>query len=192
MPAPLQQVRRAAVAPAEGGSSAISCHEVTELKGPAHVRVVGSFLLNLLQAELGTGIIEWFFPSFYRPMTAAGNNEREILVSAFIAFASGVLIYYLRRPKVAKWIWTAGVLWLSIRAAQIAIAGQAQSLWDIFSGGTCASGHSLELCNDFLWVTIPLVRSSFYSVGALCCGWLPARFDQKALEVSDPAPDSVD
>lgn len=66
---------------------------MSELKGPAHARAVGSFLLNLLQAEAGTGILEWFFPTFYTPRTVAGFSLKEALVSAVISFTAGFLIF---------------------------------------------------------------------------------------------------
>ena len=129
------------------------------------LRGVVSFLLNLVP-PWGTGLIvsALHFPA--RTMTE--HIIHEDLLSALVAANLGFLIYSLLKPAAAKWVWVFGLCWLAFHAVPVLAEGGG-TFRTQFSGMACASHPTPANCREWLGVTLPFMRTVFYSAGAFCC-----------------------
>ncbi len=81
---------------------------------------------------------------------------------------------------MSKWVWVAGLCWFAQRAARFWLEQRAFSVmmsghtvyWEM-SGFGC--GVDIESCRDWALYTLQLLRTGFYSVGALCCSYMGGR-----------------
>jgi hypothetical protein len=138
------------------------------LKSGAVVRRVGELLLNWLVAIFGTAVIEAPLSKLYHPHTIGSVLIREYLVSATVAGLMGFFIYRRWRSESAKWVWVVGLALFVLRALLIALGSSKESAWSQMSGLACAEGFASGCMNCFV-ITIPAVRTIFYSAGAGLC-----------------------
>jgi hypothetical protein len=130
-------------------------------------RGVGVFILHVLQAVVGTAIIESPLHAIYHPHVRSGIIIKEDLLSATVAFASGCLVYNKWRQAAPKWVWLAGVCWFGIHLFLVS-DGEA-AVVEQLAGTGCLSNVGSVACNDWSTATLPLLRTLFYSAGAFLC-----------------------
>ena len=135
---------------------------------------VAAYLLNVCIAALGTNIVESPFTHFFRTSPRA-VVLREDFLSITAAFALGYVVYRVRQPGTAKWVWFAGLcwfiwgtlhMWLGHGALRLLTGTQGTIYWEM-SGFGCMS--ELDSCWNWIEFTLPLLRTIFYSAGAFCC-----------------------
>lgn len=138
------------------------------------VRLAGLFLLNCLLAVYATAP----FVSLVRlPRETPNFVLKQEFAESVIAFVVGYFVYRRWRWTPAKWVWLAGLCWLSQRALRVwldqhgplsAIHGSRSVYWQM-SGGGCP--YDRESCLDWGFYTILFLRAVFYSAGAWFCAW---------------------
>jgi hypothetical protein len=142
-----------------------------------------SFLLNLLQAAWGTGLI---ISAFRVPAkTMLEHVVHEDLLSILVAGAVGFVVYYLRQPAASKWVWFFGICWLVFHMIPVVAEGEGAVRFQ-FSGVGCASHPSPTSCHSWLGVTLPFIRTFFYSAGAFCCSWIRPNQPKREAAGHDP------
>ena len=122
------------------------------------------FVRDIVLAVLGPAILDFPISNFAtRSLPVRQALLVTDLVTSLIAFALGFLFFRMRRPPTSKWIWIPGVLWL---AQGIISTGGHLPLWEI-SAGSSVFPDPVSFSN---WATYtqPLLRTVFYSVGAVC------------------------
>jgi hypothetical protein len=145
---------------------------------PLPLRALVVLLGNLATAVIGTAI--WLTPiegSFFDPMNLARSLRWGDLLSAVVPFLLGSFVWWRWRYQSAKWIGALGICWFAFRAVQIVfgVAPPARFggiLWE-FSGND--SVPPMSAFNEWVVYTLPLVRTVFYSTGAMCCDYLLRR-----------------
>jgi hypothetical protein len=128
-------------------------------------RPLGSALLNLVVATVGTGLAEgavWRWVHFSSPWR--GPMMAEDLVSSATAFGLGYCVYARWEPTASKWLWLAGLCWFTPRAL-LMLDGTHGAIWELagpdFHIGTMSFDNWIES-------TLPCLRTIFYSLGAYC------------------------
>jgi hypothetical protein len=139
-------------------------------------RAMGSLILNSGAAIVGTGIVATLGHSALRSLWPAHTSTqivlREWIISIGFAASIGFLVQKRWRSIMARWVWVVPCLWFLLKVAVYAGAQpksviiENNSLFLHFSGLLCSQGiHDYE-CYDFLFFTLPLIRSISYSIAA--------------------------
>lgn len=141
---------------------------------PKLARVAGMFLLNLLQAILGTTILELPLYGLFRWKTPEAFFLREYVLSAAVSFAIGYLVYHHWQSASSKWLWLAGLAWLGLGAFLImtsasVLDGAGRTIYEDMSGISCVSDPRSTRCANYFNYTVPSLRVVWFSLGALCC-----------------------
>jgi hypothetical protein len=127
------------------------------------LRAVGVFLGNLLTAMLTTAILTTEASSIFNP-----KPDRMLLFddcfSAIVSFGLGYFIYRKWRFASAKFVWIVGACLFGLRATHVVIGYHGTLFAEVF--GRVSDIPNVEDWSSF---TIPLVRTSFYSIGAFSC-----------------------
>jgi hypothetical protein len=76
----------------------------------------------------------------------------------------GFSVYRKWRPPTAAWVWVPGVLWFASRLL-LTLDGKHGTFWELVGSASYADDASVA---NWTEVTLPLIRTVFYSVGALC------------------------
>jgi hypothetical protein len=145
---------------------------------------VGLYLLHLILATMGTGILEWSSKQILYPVVlriAAPQLVYSKLVIEWIVrigfavsfgFASGK---YWRSNKLGAYIWilplalfVLRVFWLFTTSPKNILETDADNLWSRFSGIACFDRSAPLSCIDFYLVTLGVSRSISYSLGTRC------------------------
>ena len=136
------------------------------------LRLVGTFVLNLVIATFGTSIVESSIWSAWsrigRAHSVSGIEAREWLLSLTIAALLGIFIGK-RWSRTAVWVWTLPVVFFALGA--LMYRGRTSS--SVLVGGGFAE-HFLAPncladphdCRDFFLFTIPAARAAAYSLAA--------------------------
>jgi hypothetical protein len=145
------------------------------------LRVSGVFLLNVLSASIVSGMLASPFEHFDRNSIHA-TILRIDLINAIAAFGLGYFVYRRWRSAASKWVWIAGLCWFAQRAVRFWYEQRTFSVIHVYQGTSIfweMSGNGCEFnfqsCSDFIGYTIPLLRTTFYSLGAFCC-WAIGKF----------------
>jgi hypothetical protein len=100
------------------------------------------------------------------------------MLSALAGFGMGFSIYWTWRQKASKWVWAAGLLWFAWRAIPLWMEqhqmffGSRHTLFGQMSGRDCSPAFS-QSCLDFIEYTVPFLRTTAFSLGALCASPVP-------------------
>jgi hypothetical protein len=136
------------------------------------LRLVGTFVLNLVIAIFGTAIVESSIWSAWsrigRAHSVSGIEAREWFLSLTIAALLGIFIGK-RWSRTAVWVWTLPVVFFALGA--LMYRGRPRS--SVLVGGGFAE-HFLAPncladphdCRDFFLFTIPAARAAAYSLAA--------------------------
>jgi hypothetical protein len=142
------------------------------------LRLIGTFLLNLVIAIFGTAIVESSILSEWSPIgrahSVSGIEAREWILSLTIAAFLGIFIGK-RWSRTAIWIWTLPVVFFILGA--LMYRGRPSS--SVLVGGGFAE-HFLAPdcladphdCRHFFLFTIPAARATAYSLAA----WISSHF----------------
>jgi hypothetical protein len=150
------------------------------------LRAAAIYFLNLLLATIVTGVVRHPFMYFEVQSDPYFMLAREYILSALAGFGVGFSIYWTWRQKASKWVWAAGLLWFAYRAISLWTEqrgtpfGNPHGLLSQISGSNC-SYTSVQSCLDAVNSSVPLVRTVFYSLGALCASPVP-KFHFDALK----------
>ena len=127
------------------------------------LRAVGVFLGNLITAMIGTAIVTTEAFSIFHP-----KMDRMLLFddcfSAIVSFGLGCFVYYKWKFASAKYVWLVGTCLFGLRATHIVTGYHGTLFAEVF--GRVSDIPNVEDWSSF---TIPLVRTSFYSIGAFFC-----------------------
>src|SRR5215831_10884286 len=125
---------------------------------------VGYVVLNTLIAVFATAAIQTRLP---HAVSHSGADViwRVWITSTAIAALLGVFAARFRTSKSAGWAWLipGGVFAFT---ALLYLFGGNTRFWTHFSGHDCAVGLQGADCNDFLSITVPLIRGLSYSAAA--------------------------
>jgi hypothetical protein len=127
------------------------------------LRAVGAFLGNLLASVLGTAIFTTEAVKLFHP-----KLDRMLLfddcASAIVSFGLGYFAYHKWKFASAKFVWIVGACLFGLRASHVVVGYHGTLFAEVFGG--VSDRANLEDWSSF---TMPLVRTSFYSIGALLC-----------------------
>jgi hypothetical protein len=97
------------------------------------------------------------------------------LLDAVLAFSLGYFVYHRWKSTSSKWVWVPGVCWFTLRLVHLWYAQSVLSrltgarpaiFWELSGDSGLPDYESLETWSGY---TIVLVRTVFYSTGAVCC-----------------------
>ncbi len=128
------------------------------------------YFLNLLVAAVGTDALGSPFYHLFHPKTLQAPLVRESFINPVVAFGAGCFVFYRWRPAPAKWIWVSGVCWFGLQVF-LTPGGTQRPVFSDVSGVTCFSDPGAVNCSNWVVITIPLLRTVFYSAGAWC-SWM--------------------
>jgi hypothetical protein len=136
------------------------------------IRAGGTYVLNVLEAVIGTAIFEAEFVDYRASRAVILKTD---LVNAAIAFALGYFIYHLWQQSTSKWIWVVGLCWFGSGAFLAKAGGHGAIFWELSRSGSAfdlrdSSNSYYNLYSFYNWgrYTIPLLRTVFFSAGAFC------------------------
>jgi hypothetical protein len=136
----------------------------------ATIRNVGSFLVNLLAAMVGTYVAQAPFTRYvhFSPPYRTAMLRADVLTSA-VAFGVGFAVYIRWKPVVSRWLWIAGLCWF-VCGTFLKLNGNGRSVFDDFGGRSPTDSEMFVRWSAF---TVPFLRTVLYSAGAFCCSrWL--------------------
>jgi hypothetical protein len=147
-------------------------------------RTFGTLLYNILIAVLGTAVVEAPFTHLFG-LTQTGILTLDVL-AATASFGVGYFVYYKLRSDISKWVWVAGLCWWGQRIVVAGHTGLRENLWEAAASSfTFDQEHGFETWGVY---TIPLLRTLFYSFGAVCCSRLTFRGDSGELGTDETVP----
>ena len=128
-----------------------------------YLKFVGSLLINLAAAVIGTAILDTEVRRLIPTHTVAAIIWKEIILSVVCAAFIGFFMWRTWRSSAAKWTWVLAALWFIF--GYLAIA-RSSNVWGRLSG--FSSGRVLNAPDvmTFFAFTIPLIRAISYSLGA--------------------------
>jgi hypothetical protein len=152
---------------------------------PQSARLVAVYAFHITVAVLGTEIVESPYRRYSIDFSSSlrRSMRMEDLLSSVTAFALGFVVYWRWRPAPAKWLWPLALcswLWRVL----LLLDGFHGRIWEVSGDNGVPDFQSILTWNGF---TLPLLRATFYSLGALVC-W---RFDyrhSRSLESAQVAP----
>jgi hypothetical protein len=153
---------------------------------PWPIRAIAALLGNLATALVGTAIVlNPIEGPFFDRLYLARSLRWADLLNAVVPFLLGSFVWYKWRYNSAKWIGALGVCWFALRAIQILFGYALPArfggiLWE-FSGND--SVPPMTAFVEWSIYTLPLVRTVFYSAGALCCAYLLSRKESAPVVV---------
>lgn len=130
---------------------------------------IAVLILNLIISIIGTAIVETPLLRIFHADTIHAVLIREYLLSAIVAGLIGFFVGMWWRSQTAKWLWIVGILWFALRALPLVFADLPGGLLNQFSGASCSAGVASPGCMNWLIITVPAIRTVFYSVGSLLC-----------------------
>jgi len=142
------------------------------------LRIVGSFLIDLLLAVIGPTFLgaEIHIHAYDRSTMILNEDFR----SAGIAFVLGFFAHYFRKTQTSRWVWTVALVWFAQRAViywnsqhylRVLLQSGHSIYWEM-SGAGAAFNLDVQSLNDWAFYTLPLVRTVLYSAGAFLCWYL--------------------
>jgi len=136
-----------------------------------------SFGLNILNAAIGTDMMQTVF---WNPQGFVASRWSLIqfdVVTSTVAFVLGFLVQWVWKPDTAKWVWTAGLIWFVLGA--ITSTGDVGSFLPELvpreSAFDVRNSDDENIVMHWITLTMPLLRTIFYSLGAFTCSALRHR-----------------
>jgi hypothetical protein len=129
----------------------------------SYLKFVGSLLINLAAAVIGTVILDAEVRKLIPTYTVAGVIWKEIILSIVCAAFIGFFMWRTWRSSAAKWIWVLAAPWFVFGYLTIA---RSANVWGRLSGLSSESVLSAPDVRTFFAFTIPLIRAIAYSLGA--------------------------
>ena len=128
-------------------------------------RAGGVVLLQIIVALFGVPILEPPVGSILKFVTnsPASIIIREWICSIMLGGFFGAAIYLRWKLRSSQWIWVAGIVFLLWGYWQL--KGRMIQPWHVLSGAACVE-HPGFSCLQFWTFSAPLIRLSFYSLGA--------------------------
>jgi len=154
------------------GTKVIRSDKVSGLlnnSGIKSVRTSGVFLLSLIEAVLGTAVVETSLYPLFPVNTPRALLLKEDLLSAAVAFALGCFVYKWQPPS--KWVWVAGFFWFGL-GALLVLARGSTTIYQELSGIGCVYNVTNDSCSNYFLFTVPSLRAVSFSAGALFCSAL--------------------
>jgi len=136
-------------------------------------RTAGLFVLNFFVAAVFTYALSRPFIRF-SSAAIVQSIWRNNIFDAIAAFGLGYFVYRRWGSSTSKWVWVPALLWFTQRAITFwfenrtfrVLHGDHTIYWEM-SGAGCVFDR--QACSDWIVYTIPLIRTAFYSAGALFC-----------------------
>jgi hypothetical protein len=119
-----------------------------------------------LLAALGTTFLENLISPIVKLFTKSPASMviREWICSIVISALMAALVQGRWRTSTARWVWTIGLLWF-LYGLTGGFGLPVENRWRAFSGIACSETRGIA-CVQFWSFTVPLVRCTFYSIGA--------------------------
>jgi hypothetical protein len=143
------------------------------------VRLALAFFLNVILACVATNILTSPF-DHGQVLNISQMIWKTTWLDALAAFGLGYSVYRWWKTPSAKWVWVAGLCWFAQRAIRFwwrqrtfSVLGGGHSIYWEMSGFGC--DFERESCRDWALYTLQLLRTVFYSVGALSCSYAGGR-----------------
>lgn len=128
-----------------------------------YLKFVGSLLINLAAAVIGTAILDTEVRRLIPPHTVAAIVWKEIILSAICAAFIGFFMWRTWRSSAAKWTWVPAALWFVFGYLFMASNANVFGRLSGFNSGSVLSAPDVR---TFFTFTVPLIRAVFYSAGA--------------------------
>ena len=128
-----------------------------------YLKFVGSLLINLTVAVIGTAILDTELRRLIPTHTVDAIVWKEIILSVVCAASIGFFIWQTWRSAAARWTWVLAALWFVF--GYLAIARSA-NVWGRLSGFSSESVLSAPDVRTFFTFTVPFIRAISYSLGA--------------------------
>jgi hypothetical protein len=128
-----------------------------------YLKFVGSLLINLAAAVIGTTILDTEVRGLIPTHTVEAIVWKEIILSVVCAAFIGFFIWRTWRSSAAKWIWVLAGLWFIFGYLVIA---RSANVWGRLSGFSSGSVLSAPDVRTFFSFTVPFIRAISYSLGA--------------------------
>jgi hypothetical protein len=128
-----------------------------------YLKFVGSLLINLVAAVIGTAILDTEVRGVIPTRTVDAIVWKEIILSIVCAAFIGFFIWRTWRSSAAKWIWVPAALWFAFGYMVIA---RSANVWGRLSGFSSGSVLSAPDVRIFFTFTVPFIRAISYSMGA--------------------------
>jgi hypothetical protein len=142
------------------------------------LKFVGSLLINLAAAVIGTAVLDTEVRRLIPTHTVAAIVWKEIILSIVCAVFIGFFMWRTWRSPAAKWIWVLAAPWFVFGYLTIA---RSANVWGRLSGFSSGSVLSAPDVRTFFTFTIPLVRAISYSLGA----YISSLIYQARVELSE-------
>jgi hypothetical protein len=127
------------------------------------LQLLGSLLINLTVATIGTAILDTEVRRVIPTHTVAAIVWKEIILSIVCAAFLGFFMWQTWRSSAAKWIWILAAFWFVFGYLTIA---RSANPWGRLSGFSSGSVLSAPDGRTFFAFTVPFIRALFYSLGA--------------------------
>jgi hypothetical protein len=128
-----------------------------------YLKFVGSLLINLAAAVIGTAILDTEVRRLIPTHTVAAIVWKEIILSVVCAAFIGFFMWRTWRSSAAKWTWVLAALWFIFGYLAIARSANIWGRLSGFSSGSVLSGPDVM---TFFAFTVPLIRATSYSLAA--------------------------
>ena len=131
------------------------------------IRSGGMYLFNLAVSVIGTKVAEDPLDKLmhFSDRTKAALLKGDCL-TVCTAFVLGYFVAYKWHLISARWVWVAGVCWFSLRIFGLMDGVPDTLLWEMSKS---RAELDINVFNDWAQFTLPLLRTTAYSAGALCC-----------------------
>jgi hypothetical protein len=147
-------------------------------KALRRLRILGTFLLGLAIAVLGTAIVDSPFERYTVGASLRASMFRMDVLTGCFAFGLGYGVFRKWKFETSKWIWIAGLCWFG-RRFLLPPDGNHVLSWEIFA--TRSVFTDWVAMGNWSIYTMPLIRSVSYSAGALACSVIGGRAARQAI-----------
>jgi membrane associated rhomboid family serine protease len=120
-------------------------------------------LIDFAVAVIGTAILDTAVRRMIPSHSAAAIVRKEIILSIVCAAVIGFAMWRAWRNSPAKWTWVPAAVWFAF--GYLTVAGSTD-VWGRLSGFGSGSVLSAPDVRTFSTFTVPLIRATFYSLGA--------------------------
>jgi hypothetical protein len=141
---------------------------------------LGLLIVNAIVAVIGTAILEHAVWRIFPAHSVLGVLWKEWIFSGAFATLIGIGMWRTWRSSVAKWTWVIPALWFTVGV--LSATGRGDATGRIF-GLHSDSVLSTPDTRSFFTFTVPMIRASFYSVGACISSLLHS---PRVVAPSDP------
>ena len=131
------------------------------------LRFLGLLAAHAVGAVYGTAFIELRLWDIAPSHSIRSLLWKEFLLSVLIACVLGFAAWRAWRTRISLWAWVLPAIWFAFGVVELAGHGD---LWGQLFGRQGNDG-SAEISSFFLF-TVPLIRATSYSIGALICSYI--------------------